>query len=759
MAAWGIGRRMVIVLAAAGALAAGWGAIAAGAATLPDARSYELVSPPQKGGGDVMINSQRTWAASDGNAVAFASLTGFGDVVGTGVATDYLATRVAGVPPLGSQGWSVHAITPPQHALPVPLTGTGFDPMDEIFTADLDSGVFQSFDPLTGDQNVAGVANLYLRRGLRSASSPTVDVATACPACAVSGPLAPFTQTRFNMLPKVAGLSADGSRVLFESVLRLTSDATDGTASGFGNLYEYANGAVQSVGILPDGRPADTALAGQGVAAGQAVGLYLPRAFSSDGTRVAFTAAPRVCLLGGDTYPCGDLYLRDLSATPAATVQINASERTPPSPSPQPAIFWAMSADGRRVLFTTAEQLTNESTNSSSNLYLFDAAAPVGRRLTLLSVQDPSLAASGAASVDAVLDASSDDRTVYFASSAPLVAGDPPFVGDTEGIYMWRDTGTGAPQLRFVAPFGKFFTNMSTNRLAGSPWSLGYLVQSRVSPDGRFLLFSTTQGAGVLSQYGQSDYDHGTCNDAGVGTGCRELYVYDADAMQLRCASCRPDGATATVGASDMAKVFIGAASSAGIFNHALATNGRVFFSTAEALVPEDVNGRSDAYEWENGQVHLLTDGQSSSDSFFLDASPDGSDVFVVTRAQLTAWDTDSSYDLYDVREPLPGHPAGVPDPPAPPPACTPIEGCRGPALQPPPPTSVASVTFTGGNNLRQRFPRPVHCRAGKVRKRTSRGIRCVSKPKRARKRCPRSKANGRRCSKVAARRGHGSSR
>jgi len=749
---------MVIGLALAGAFAALAGAVPTGAATLPDDRRYELVSPPQKHGGDVLINSKRTWAAADGNAVAFASLAGFGDVVGTGVATDYLATCAAGEPASGTQGWAVHAITPPQHALPVPLTGTGFEPMDELFTPSLDTGVFQSFDPLTGDPDVSGVANLYLRRGLRTAASPTVDVVTACPVCALTGrPLAPFTQTLFNMLPQIAGLSADGTHVLFESVLRLTSDATDGTSSGFLNLYLYADGTVQNVGILPDGRPADGAGAGQGVGAGQSERFYMPRALSSDGTRVAFTAAPGVCQVGSDSYHCGALYLRHTAATPATTVQINASERTSPDPrGVQPAVFWAMSTNGQRVLFTTSEQLTDDDTNVNNDLYLFDAAAPAGSRLTRISVQDPSRAAGGAADVDIVVGASDDGRTVYFTSSAPLLPGDPSFAAGTVGIYMWRDTGSGPPQLRFVAPLGAFSGNLFQNRLAGSVWSLGQAVESRVSPGGRFLLFSATQGSGVLSLYGQGDYDHGTCNDAGVGTGCRELYRYDADANpgqpeQLRCVSCRPDGATATAAASDMAQGFIGAASSAGIFDHALATDGRVFFSTAEALVPEDVNGTSDAYEWENGQVHLLTDGQSSSDSNFLDASPDGSDVFVATRAQLTGWDTDSSYDLYDVRQPLPGHPAGVADPPPPATPCVPVEGCRQPPIAAPPLTAIPSLTFRSGGNLRQAFPRPLHCRAGTVRKRTSRGIRCVRRPKkRKRVRCRRSKPHRKQCAKPA---------
>jgi len=521
---------------------------------------------------------------------------------------------------------------------------------------------------------------------------------------------------------------------------------------------------VQNVGILPDGTPASGAVAGQGMGTGTAVGIYMPQALSADGTRVAFMATPRSCTIGVDAYPCGGLYVRDTGSMPETTVQVNASERTPPDPAGrQPAVFWAMSTDGQRVLFTTTEQLTNDDTNGFVDLYEFDASAPAGSRLTRISVQDPSV--SGLANADVVVGASDDLRTVYFMSAGSLLPGDPPLGNGTEGIYMWRAAGSGPPQLRFVAPVLK---DAGENRIAGAQWSLGQFVQARVSPDGRFLLFATPSGAGVLSRYGQSDYDQGTCHDIGP-TGCRELYLYDANAatpqQQLQCASCRPDGATATSSASNAVRDFAGGSRSAGMLGHVLTPDGRVFFSTSEALVPEDVNGRSDAYEWEDGQVHLLTDGQSPADSFFLDASPDGSDVFVVTRARLTAWDTDDSYDLYDVREPLPpGHPAGVDDPPpAASPACTPIDGCRGPLLQPPPLTAIPTVTFNGPGNLKQVFPKPIRCRAGTVRKRTSRGIRCVKRPRPKRRtpvRCTRLRSHSRQCAKTARRAGkHGGGR
>ena len=73
-----------------------------------------------------------------------------------------------------------------------------------------------------------------------------------------------------------------------------------------------------------------------------------------------------------------------------------------------------------------------------------------------------------------------------------------------------------------------------------------------------------------------------------------------------------------------------------------LSDQGRVFFDSADALVPQDTNGREDVYEYEpqgvgscaraGGCVSLISSGTSSEESVFLDASETGNDVFFLTR-------------------------------------------------------------------------------------------------------------------------------
>jgi hypothetical protein len=87
--------------------------------------------------------------------------------------------------------------------------------------------------------------------------------------------------------------------------------------------------------------------------------------------------------------------------------------------------------------------------------------------------------------------------------------------------------------------------------------------------------------------------------------------------------------------------------------SHALSDDGRyVFFDTLDALVPQDINKQRDVYEYDTvtGQVHLISGGTCDCGSFFVDASPDGGNVFFTTHQELVQADIDTNSDLYDAR-------------------------------------------------------------------------------------------------------------
>ena len=138
-----------------------------------------------------------------------------------------------------------------------------------------------------------------------------------------------------------------------------------------------------------------------------------------------------------------------------------------------------------------------------------------------------------------------------------------------------------------------------------------------------------------------------------------------------------------------------------------------------------------DVYEWENGVVYLISTGKSLYDSYLLDSSENGNDVFFATAEGLVPGDTDGGFDVYDARIPHAGEPY--------PPAAVPCEGsvCQGPPNVPAPLTPPASATFTGLGNpapevaattvTKKTTTKTVKCKKGLVK--NSKG-KCVKKPK-----------------------------
>jgi hypothetical protein len=187
--------------------------------------------------------------------------------------------------------------------------------------------------------------------------------------------------------------------------------------------------------------------------------------------------------------------------------------------------------------------------------------------------------------------------------------------------------------------------------------------------------------------------------------------VYDADNGHVYCASCGPSGSEG----------FVPLTYSNTYLRRWISEGGnRVFFDSDEGLVPQDTNGKLDAYEWERpgygtcqsnstGCVYLLSGGTSVDGSFFADASSSGDDAFIVTRAKLLAEDVNENYDLYDAR--VDGFTALTP------PACT-GTGCQGLPGAAPIFATPSSVTFEGVGNFAA--PTPVKAKQKpKKRKKT----------------------------------------
>ncbi len=684
---------------------------------LPNCRAYEMVSPSNKNGGNVLFDTGRTRAAADGNAIQFSSISAFGDVVGTGVAVDYMAIR-DGAP--GTNVWSTHAITPPQGPLGVNSVLTQDPAYLGDLSPDLSRGIFRTATPLTNDPSVAEVPNLYLRNDLRTPGEGSYQLATPCPLCEQSGiPLPPINEDTAARLVVYVGASDDFHHVVFQALDQLTEDSPSTPTP---RTYEWDQGQLRLVGYVPSGSDtscggsnppcvaADASIPGQGTGSGTGGSNRPVNVISDDGRRVFFSAD-------------GNVYMR---TDHTMTDQLNVSERNaciadPPSCAgeAQSATYWGASTDGSRVFFTTGQQLTDEPAGES-NLYMYDTTKPASdeHNLTLINIDHEP--ADDPHEVKGVIAVSDDGSYVYFTASGQLVAG-APRLGFKIGYYAWHEG-----HISYVGR--QFVLDSDDAQTTGDSYILRP-PQSRLSADGRSLLLSAHSGVGFATEN-----DQGECDTTYVLLGCRELYLYRADTDQLVCVSCNPSGAPAKENATSGGRL-PAATSTTWHLNRNVSDSGRyVFFTSKDALLPEDTNGKSDAYEYDTktGQLHLLSSGTDPFDSYFIESSADGRDAFILTKERLSGWDTDSSLDVYDAR--IDG---GLPEPPVGTAPCS-GESCRQSAPQPPATAPAGSADFSGPGN-----PKAPHgCPKGRHAVRAKGKTRCVKPHKKHHKRA--AKANRR---------------
>jgi hypothetical protein len=147
-----------------------------------------------------------------------------------------------------------------------------------------------------------------------------------------------------------------------------------------------------------------------------------------------------------------------------------------------------------------------------------------------------------------------------------------------------------------------------------------------------------------------------------------------------------------------------------------LSDTGRLFFNSPDHLVAAATSGKENVYEYEpagagscqsstGACVSLLSSGSSGRESAFVEATPSGNDVFLLTAAQLLPEDTDGAFDIYDARVCTTGSPCLAPQQTANG-GCEGTETCRAaaPAQQAPVGPS-GTATFSGPGNT---TPKPL---------------------------------------------------
>ena len=624
---------------------------------LPDHRAWELVSPPQKHGGQVFPADGQIdscgiigckpghyghqpfpqQSTPDGEAVAYEG-TSFGPGEGATLENQYIARR-------SESGWQSTNPTP-QLLQP----GSGY----RAFDASLSRGVLvQHFPTPLSPEAPSGTPNLY--------TQPSAEPLALTPLLSAAPPNREGGAFEIDY----AGASADLSRVFFRA-----NDALTGTtpfapepAPEEDHLYEWHAGQLRLVDVLPGNAAVST---------GASFAFAGANAISDDGSRAFFKDES------------GQTYVREDGE---ATRAIPGGE------------FLIANPEGSRVLLDDGSLYdleTEETTDLTEGQGGFEGIAGQSEDLSRVYFVDTAVLSEAENGEGAKAQAGEFNLYAWEEGSptrfvATLQPGDNKNQTSGGGVVGWAKGPAG--RTAEASPDGRYLAFVS-RALLSAPLP-GY---SKVGP------CEEISGTGEFHQ-----------------VPCPQVFLYDSASGELTCASCAPSGAAPLgwsvlrrlEGApgsmpqsrylSDEGRLFFDSQDSL------------VPADTNEGI--EDVyeyepNGVGTC-EREEGCISLISAGTGTVDSNFLAADETGANVFFTTRDQLVLKDKDELIDLYDARE-LGGIPAETETQSG---ECQ-GEACQPPVFAPDDPTP-GSASFLGAGNVQGKAPsgrKP--CAKGKVKRR-----------------------------------------
>jgi DNA-binding beta-propeller fold protein YncE len=675
---------------------------------LPDARAWEMVSPPNKqaaalqpiGGSEGALIQ----AAADGSAISYPA-TGPTEEAPPSNRSPEEVQILSG---LGPEGWTTKVIATPHNATHAGIAQGGISEY-RYFSSDLSLALVEPVGATPLSEETSERAP-YLRHDITCEASPTTCYQPLVTAGnVVAG--AKFGGEAKNTFGEVSvvGGTPDLSHVVLSSGVALTPGGAPG-------LYEWSDGKLTFLAKMEFGAPSDTR-----------------HAISDDGSRVIGES-----VIGEmDEH---DLVMRDVTA--GTTTRLDVTEPGALGGLGEP-IFQTASNDGSRVFFTDDAQLTKDSTAATGepDLYEYDAATGKVADLSVPLNQEEHSEVLGDA-----LGASEDGTYIYFVANGVLAPdathGDCKAKGEMGpssalcNLYVRHD---GVTTLVAIISEEDNSSFASRERLLTG-------LTARVAPNGRWLAF--------MSDRSLTAYDN---RDAASGERDEEVFLYNADPgpgeKQLVCASCDPTGgrpagtlipSSFAYGESNplvtgeahiwegrwLAAAVPGWTSNSGAGGSAyqsryLSNSGRLFFDSNEALAPQDTDGTWDVYQYEppgdtaqapssdscstesstysaasGGCVALISSGGSHEESVFLDASENGDDVFFLTSAGLAPQDYDGALDVYDAHACSASAPC-LSSPPVSPPPCSTGDSCKAaPSPQPAIFGAPSSETFSGAGNV-----------------------------------------------------------
>jgi hypothetical protein len=635
---------------------------------LPDSRQWELVSPANKyGAGIEPMGFAALQASSEGGAISYSADA---PIVANPPANLVGDTQVLSI--RGPHGWSSQDIATPNTEVTTDASHNEY----QLFSASLSFALVEPLGETPLSRETSG-PTIYLRDDISGSYSAVAESSK-------------FVDATPNL-----------------NYLIFREDKGKG-------IWELSAGKEsQLVSVLPEDE-------GSQLASCSALGYQ--------NTDVRHAVSTNGSLVIWETFPgssCGPLthglFIRNMVTH--ETIRLDTLQNGSGGSDDNPR-FQTASSDGSDVFFTDEEALTPASTASPNqpDLYEFYVTSGSNEKLAgiLTDLTIPDNASEHADVQGVVVGASEDGSYLYYVAKGVLAPN--AHSGEFNLYMMHNDTTT------FIGDLSPEDVRWEQLRFGGDLAEL----TARVSPDGHYLAFMSNN---PLTGYDNLDASNNESRD-------EEVFLWDADTDRLVCVSCNPtgaqpnglfdseevrDGTTALVDRGDIWTDHWLAGSIPGWTGlnktHALyqsrylSNEGRLFFNSADALVPQDTNGKEDVYEYEpvgvgscgptsegfsdalDGCIVLISSGTSNEESAFLDASENGDDVFFLTGARLVPQDYDNALDVYDAHvcsqaEPCPTNVTA-------PPACTTAEACRA-APSPIPGIFGASgsATFSGAGNL-----------------------------------------------------------
>jgi hypothetical protein len=650
-------------------------------ASLPDCRAYELLAPGvqpffstfgeetnAKLGEPIIGAELSTFASESSSTSGLAFFSTFAPPGSTTDGPNYLASR-------GPGGWSFQNLIPPQQteetAVCVPYIADWSANLERGVLADGFTEPFGSGTTCGADEpelvpgEPRGSQNLFLRDSSTN-SYQLIDQA----------PLTGASSTAFYQ-----GGSRDLGLIAFSEEAELTPGAPAGL-----DYYVWAGGSTDRLlTILPDGKPTEGAIANSTSShPTEETSPTFTHAIAPNGSRIEFTA-------GGDLYSRvhpGEAQSGFDEAKQcdepgkACTVQVDVSETAEPGGG---GVFQGSSGEGGEVVFFTDEnRLTSDSTAATGepDLYEYDFSKPLGERLTDLTVDSNAGEHADVLGFIGNNESGSPGDFAYFVATGAL-ASNTNTAGGTATL--------GAPNL-YLAHEGAttFIATLSASR-DSCDWEIACMT-ARVSPTGRYIGFDS------LEQL--TGFDN---LDARTSQPDQEIFLYEADAENLSCASCGRIGTAPTSPAS--IRLPEGAFAKPVNPLHLqrnVSDSGQVFFDTRNQLLEAARNGVSNVYEYEGGELHLLSSGTAEAPSYFYEASADGGDVYLITQQALTPGSNSEELAIFDAKVN-----GGFPAPPETRSEPCSGESCSGPQSIAPRPPATSTGSISGQGNLEPAASKP----------------------------------------------------